>query len=86
MNFAVKIRDIGKITKHYSIGINVFGFENKEKHPIYVLKQICEEKHVDLLLKEELEKYCYFFKNFNALIYDRSFTTSWNKNGVWSDI
>ena len=34
----VKIRDIHKRTKKDSIGISVFGYENKEKHPNYVSK------------------------------------------------
>ena len=33
-----------------SIGISVFGYENKEKYPIYVSKKFFEVKHVDLLL------------------------------------
>ena len=36
--FPVKIRDILKIEKKNSIGISVFGYENKEKYPIYVSK------------------------------------------------
>ena len=32
----VKIRDTHKIEKKNSISINVLGYENKEKHPIYV--------------------------------------------------
>ena len=39
-----------------SIGISVFGYENKEKYPIYVSKKCCKEKHVDLLLIGEGEK------------------------------
>ena len=38
-----------------SIGISVFGYENKEKYPIYVSKKWCKEKHVDLLLIGEGE-------------------------------
>ena len=34
--FLVKIRDIHKIEKKNSIGISIFGYENKETHPIYV--------------------------------------------------
>ena len=30
-----------------SINISAFGFENKEKHPTYVLQTRYEEKHVD---------------------------------------
>ena len=46
--FQVKIRDIYKIEQNNYIGISVFGYENKEKHPIYVSKKYCEEKHVGL--------------------------------------
>ena len=36
----VKIRDIQKIEKKNCIRICVFGYENKEKHPIYVSKKM----------------------------------------------
>ena len=39
-----------KTEKKYSFGINVFGYGNKEKHPIYVSRKCCEDKHVKLLL------------------------------------
>ena len=48
--FPVKIRDIHKIEKNISICISVFGYENKEKHLIYVSKKCYEDNHVDLLL------------------------------------
>ena len=44
------------IIQEQFIGISVFGYENKEKYPIYVSKQCCEEKHVDLLLIGKREK------------------------------
>ena len=43
IKFPVKIRDIHKTEKMNSIGISVFGYENKEKHPIYVSKKCCEK-------------------------------------------
>ena len=39
ITFPVKIRDIHKIEKKNSIGISLFGYENKEKHPISVSKK-----------------------------------------------
>ena len=39
----VKIRDIHNIEKKNFIGISIFGYENTEKHPIYVWKKCCEE-------------------------------------------
>ena len=43
----------------------------KKKHPVYVSKRCCEEKHVDLLLIGEERKRNYvLIKDFNALMYD----------------
>ena len=73
INFPVKIRDIHKIEKKNSIGINVFGSENIEKHPIYVSKKICEEKHVDLLLiGEEGKRHYFLIRDLNSFMYDHT--------------
>ena len=41
IKFPVKVRDIYKFEKKRNfIGISAFGFENKEKHPIYVSKKV----------------------------------------------
>ena len=40
IKFLVKIRDIHKIEKKNSIAISIFGYGNKEKHPIYVSKKM----------------------------------------------
>ena len=46
---------------------------NEEKHPIYVSKKCCEEKHVDLLLiGEEGKRHYVFINDFNTLIYDHT--------------
>ena len=72
-NFPIKIRDIHKIEKKNSIGISVFGYENKEKYTIYVSKQCYDEKHVDLLLTWEGEKKHYtLIKDFHGFMYDDS--------------
>ena len=53
--------------------ISVFGYENREKHLIYISKQCCEEKHVDLLLIGEGEiKHYVVIKDFNTFAYDHS--------------
>ena len=73
IKFPVKIRDIHKNEENYSIRISVFCYENKEKHPIYVSKQCCEEKHVDLLLYEEGgEKHYLLIEDFNTFMFDYS--------------
>ena len=46
-----------------------FGYENKEKHPIYVSKKCCEKKNVDILIIEQKGKRHYvLIKNYNSLI------------------
>ena len=56
IRFPVKARGIHKIGKKNSVRISVSGYVNKEKHPIYVSKQLCGEKYVDLSLKWEWQK------------------------------
>ena len=68
----VKIREIQKIEEKNAIGITVFGNENKEKYQIYISKQCCEEKHVDLLLVGEEKKHFVLIKDFNRFMYDHS--------------
>ena len=58
--------------KKNSISISVFGYENKEKYPVYVSKQCCQEKHVDLLLIGEGEKKHVLIKDFNRFKFDHS--------------
>ena len=41
----------------------MFGYESKEKRPIYALKKCYEEKHVDLLLTGEEGKRTIFLLN-----------------------
>ena len=73
INFPVKIRDIHKIVNKNFIGISVFGYESKEKYPIYVSKKCCKKKHVDLLLiGEGVKKHYVFINDSNRFIYDHS--------------
>ena len=70
IKFPVNIRDNQKIEKKNSIDISVFGYVNKEKHPIYVSKKCYEEKHVDLLLiGEEGKRHYVLIKDFNTFMY-----------------
>ena len=71
IKFPVKVRNIHKIEKKNSVGISVFSYENKEKHPIYVSKKCFEEKHVDLLQVDKKDKKHYvLIKNFNTILYN----------------
>ena len=69
IKFPFKVRYIHQIKKESSIGISVFGYENKEEHPVYVSKKRSEEEHVDLLLIVEKEKRHYVVtKDFNTFL------------------
>ena len=74
--FLIKIRDLRIIWEKNSIGISVFVHENIEKHPIYVSKISCEEKHDDLLLIGKEGKGVFyqnvFIKNLNTFMYDHT--------------
>ena len=48
IKFPVKVWDIHITEKKNSICTSAFSYKNKEKHQIYVSKNCCEEKHVDL--------------------------------------
>ena len=68
----MKIRDIHKIEIN-SIDISVFGHENKEKHPVYLSKKCCEDKHVDLLLiGEEGKKRYVTIKYLDTFMYNHT--------------
>ena len=62
-----------KKKKTNSIGISIFSYENKLKHPIYVSKKCCEGKHADLLLIGEGEKKeSVLIKDFITFMYDHT--------------
>ena len=72
IKFPVKIRDIHKIEKRNCIAISIFGYENKEKYPIYASKSTFK-RHVDLLLLgEEGKKHYVLIKDFNTFMYDHT--------------
>ena len=53
------------------MSISVFGYDNEDKYSIYVSKESCEEKHVDLLLIGEEGKKI-LIKDFNTFMYNDS--------------
>ena len=72
INFLVKIRDIRKIKKGNSIALAFLVMKIKKKS-VFVSKQCCEEKHVDLLLIGERERrHCVLIKDFHGFMYDHS--------------
>ena len=62
IKFIVNVRDIHKTEKNNSIGISVFGYENKKKYPICVSNNTFK-RHIDLLLVVEEDKRHYVLPN-----------------------
>ena len=58
------MRDIRKIEENNLINISIFWLY-KEKHPVCVSKKGFEEKHVDLLLTEEIHSFMYYIAEEN---------------------
>ena len=70
-NFQSKLEIYTKLKKRTPS--SVFGYENKEKHPIYVLKKMLWRKTFDLLLiGEEGRKHYVLIKDFNTFMYDHT--------------
>ena len=74
IQFPFKIETLTKLKKSIKNknSMSVFGL-NKEKYPIYVLKECCEDKHVDLLsIGEEGKRHYVLIKDFNTFIYSHT--------------
>ena len=75
IKFLVKITDIQKIEKINCISISAFGYENKEKFPIYVSKNTFK-RHVYLLLTEKGQSQT---KDFSTSMYHQTLTSCWKE-------
>ena len=70
--FPVKIRDNHKIEtnkKKNSIGISVFGYENKEKYLLYASKNTFK-KQVGLLIEQKYKQHYVLITDYNTFRYD----------------
>ena len=72
IEFPVSAKQYNKIEKQNNIRINVFGYESKQKYPIYVSK----EKHEDcmnlLIITEDKKNHYVLIKDFNKFMYDQT--------------
>ena len=72
VEFPVATKHYNKIEKQNEININVFGYEDKQKYPIYVSKEKYDD-HMNLLLKTKGEKKHYvLIKDFNKFMYNQT--------------
>ena len=65
-------REYNKIEKHNEININVFGYEEKQKYPIYVSKEKYEDCMNLLLITENENKHYVLIKDFNKFMYNQT--------------
>ena len=68
VQFPVKINDYNKIEKQDNININVFGYENKLKYPIYVSKERFHDHLNLLLITNDDNQHHVLIKDFTILL------------------
>ena len=72
IEFPVTVKQINKIEKQNNICINLFGYEEKQKFPIYISKEKYQD-HMELLLITEGEnKHYVLTKDFNKFMFNQT--------------
>ena len=72
IEFPVTVKQINKIEKQNNICINLFGYEEKQKFPIYISKEKFTD-HMELLLITEGENNHYvLMKDFNKFMFNQT--------------
>ena len=72
IEFPVTVKQINKIEKQNNISINLFGYEEKQKFPIYISKEKFID-HMELLLLTEGENNHYvLIKDFNKFMFNQT--------------
>ena len=72
IEFPVTTKQYNKIEKHNEININVFGYEEKQKYPIYVSKEKYEDCMNLLLITENENKHYVLIKDLNKFMYNQT--------------
>ena len=72
IEFPVTTKQYNKIEKQNEIRINVFGYENKQPHPIYVSKEKYNNQMNLLLITENDNKHYVLIKDFNKFMYNQT--------------
>ena len=72
IEFPVTVKQINKIEKQNDIRIKLFGYEEKQKFPIYISQEKFQD-HLELLLINKDKKNHYVLvKNFNKFMFDQT--------------
>ena len=72
IEFPVTTKQYNKIEKQNDININVFGYENKQRYPIYISKEENEDCLNLLLITENENKHYVLIKDFNKFLYNQT--------------
>ena len=72
IEFPVTTKQYNKIEKNNEININVFGYEEKQRYPIYVSKEKYEDCMNLLLITENENKHYVLIKDFNKFMYNQT--------------
>ena len=72
IEFPVATKHYNKIEKQNEININVFGYEDKQKYPIFVSKEKYDKEMNLLLITENENKHYVLIKDFNKFMYNQT--------------
>ena len=72
VEFPVATKDYNKIEKLNKININVFGYEDKQKYPIYVSKEKNDDQMNLLLITKGEKKHYILIKDFNKFMFNQT--------------
>ena len=72
IEFPVTVKQINKIEKQNNICINLFGYEEKQKFPIYISKEKYQDHMELLLITEGKNKHYVLIKDFNKFMFSQT--------------
>ena len=72
IKFPVTVKQINKIEKQNNICINLFGYEEKQKFPIYISKENYQDHMELLLITEDENKHYVLIKDFNKFMFGQT--------------
>ena len=72
IEFPVTVKQINKIEKQNNICINLFGYEEKQKFPIYISKEKYQDHMELLLITEGKNKHYVLIKDFNKFMFNQT--------------
>ena len=72
IEFPVTVKQINKIEKQNNIRINLFGYEEKQKFPIYISQEKFQDHMELLLINKDKKNHYVLIKNFNKFMFDQT--------------